>query len=69
MKRSIRYIERRNKKARMNFELLTDKQQAAMVLKPLLRPQTLQTVDGRARTVDGKSQQRFLECSEAWCRI
>ena len=47
MKRSIRYIERRNKKARMNFELLTDKQQAAMVLKPLLRPQTLQTVDGR----------------------
>ena len=33
----------------MNFEPLTDKQEAAMVLKPLLRPQTLRSVDGRGQ--------------------
>jgi len=50
-------------KAKLNFDPLTDKQVAKMVLKPLLRRETLQTVDGRVKTVDVHTHQRFLECS------
>ena len=49
MKRNIWYREQQKWKAEMNFEPLTDKQAAEMVLTPLLRRQTYPTVDGRGQ--------------------